>query len=497
MTADPIPLRGHAGAPDVAGDHLNAQRFLHAHGHSVRRSPELGQWFVWNGSWWEEDRLDRVLEMATGIVNDLRQWAAEATNADDFKRRSAHYQASAKAGRREALLAVAGTHPEVVVSVDQLDAHPMLLACQSGTVDLTTGEFRAADRADLITKGIGVGYDPDVGSEDFERFLATIFDGDADLIAYVQRLLGYCLTGVVAEHVLSVFFGHGANGKSVLVGVVQDLLGDFAITAPEGLIIQHGREHPERLAVLRGRRLVVSAELEEQAVLAEGMVKMLTGGDTISARQMYGHRFNFAPTHKVLLVTNHRPRVHGVDHAIWRRIRVVPFGVTIPAEDQDPTLRRRLVEEHGTAVLSWLVRGAVAWHRDGIGTAPAVDEATDDYRHSQDRLAAWLDERTVRVESVVTKAGDLYGSWKAWIGDSPGRLQDFVADLEAHGIRVESKGRNRLARGIALKVRAQEGSLQTFPIQTPTGSLSVSPHEPSSAPPLSDDELLRMFGDEG
>ena len=129
------PLRGLAGIPDVAGDHLNAQRFLITYGNKVRRSPELGRWYIWNGAWWDEDRLDRVPDMAADAIDQLREWVAEADNADEFKRRTHHYTASAKAGRRDALLSIAGTDPDVVVAVDQLDAHPMLLACRNGTVD--------------------------------------------------------------------------------------------------------------------------------------------------------------------------------------------------------------------------------------------------------------------------------------------------------------------------------------------------------------------------
>jgi putative DNA primase/helicase len=504
MSADPVPLRGHAGVPEVTGDHLNANRFLSEHGHGLRRSPELGRWFIWNGACWSEDRLDRVPALASATIDGLRPWVAEAVGVDEFKRRSAHYAASAKAGRRDALLSIVGTDPDVVVSVEQLDAHPLLLACRNGTVDLTTGDLRPADPAHLLTRGVDVDYSPDDHSARWERFIDEIFGGDLDLIAFVQRLLGYCLTGVVAEHVVPVLTGTGANGKSTLIGVVQDLLGDHAITAPEGLIIQRGYEpHPERLAVLRGRRMVVSSELEESAVLAEGVAKMLSGGDTISARELYGRRFNFRPTHKLLLVTNHRPRVHGVDVAIWRRLRVIPFRVTFPADRQDPTLRRRFVEEDAAAVMAWLVEGAVAWNREGIGDAPAVKAATHEYRQSQDTIGAWLDECTVTREGNRTKVGELFVAWCSWckqVEERPGRHQDFAKALESHGIAVESYRNNRLARGIDLLVSAREDSTGYLPISNSTGTLRVSAHESSQVqvggPLPTDAELERMFPEE-
>jgi len=442
-------------AIDISGDHLNAQRFIAEHGEFVRWAPQLGRWFEWNGAHWHEDTTEHVQHRATTTIDGLRSWAAEATDRDLFTRRSAHYGASAKGGRRDALLLLARTDPSIIVAVDQLDAHPLLLACRNGTVDLRAGDIRPARQADLLTHGIDVDYDPEARSAAWESFIATTFGGDDDLIGFVQRLLGYCMTGVVHEHVLPVFHGAGANGKSVLTGVVQDLLGDHAMTAPEGLVIRHDHEpHPERIAALRGRRLVVSNELEQRAVLAEQTVKMLTGGDTLSARELYGRRFNFTPSHKVLMVTNHRPKVRGTDHAIWRRIRLVPFETVIAAEDQDVDLRRRLVEDHGPAVLSWLVRGAVEWHREGLGSAPAVDQATERYRQGQDTFGGFLVECTIEVERAQTKVGQLWDVWRRWCersGDRPGRQGDFTVALEEHGIEIESYQNAKYVRGLGIR----------------------------------------------
>ena len=363
-------------------------------------------------------------------------------------------EASAKAGRRDALLSIAGTDPDVVVAVDQLDAHAQLLACRNGTVDLFTGELRASDPSDLLTRGVDVDYDAAADSGAWEQFVTTIFGADQELISFVQRLLGYCCTGVVHEHVLPVCTGPGANGKSTLIGVLQDILGEHAMTAPEGLVIRHDHEpHPERIAALRGRRLIVSNELEQRAVLAEQTVKMLTGGDTLSARELYGRRFNFTPTHKVLLISNHKPKVRGTDHAIWRRIRVVPFETIIPVERQDPDLRRRLVEDHSSAVLAWLVRGAVSWHTDGLGSAGVVDAATDEYKSTQDTLGAFLEECTVVVPQNRCKVGDLFNVWRQWCdrsGERPGRKQDFRSALDDHGILVESYQNAKFVIGLGI-----------------------------------------------
>lgn len=424
----------------LAGDHLNADRFLTTHGYDVKWSPELGKWFQWNGSWWSEDRLEKVVDLARQTIDSLRSWAVKAHGAEYRERRN-HYRASAKAGRALALLQVARTRPAVAVPVGDLDQHPYLLACRNGTVDLGYGGILLPDRRELLTLGIGIDYDPHARSELWEGFLATTFGGDDELIRYVQRILGYAATGAVAEHIVPVFYGGGANGKSTLVGVVQDLLGGFAITAPEGLFaVARHEPHPERIAVLRGKRLVVSYEMEQQVVLAEQLIKTITGGDRLSGRELYGRRFDFAPTHTVILITNHKPRVRGTDEAIWRRLRLVPFEHTVAPSEQDHDLRRRLVQEHGQAILAWLVRGAVSWYSQGVGECVAVNRATTSYREEEDTMAEFLAECTQRSPGSKVKVGRLWERWQAWTqasGERPGRKQTFSSALGDHGVVLE------------------------------------------------------------
>lgn len=455
MTSKPIPIRRLAEVPRLEGDHLNAQRFLESFGKVVRRSPELNCWYIWNGSWWREDRLEQIADMATTIVNELRTWVAESEGTE-FKRRSKHYTDSAKAGRRDALLKIVGSDRNVVVAVEQLDAKPLLLACRNGTVDLATGELLEADPNFLLTRGVNINFDPNATSSEWEAFLDAIFGHDQELIAFVQRLLGYCCTGAVTDHILPVWHGAGANGKSTLIGVVQRVLGGHAIAAPEGLVTLHSHQpHPERIAGLRGKRLVVSNELEANAPLAEQMVKMLTGADILSGRELYGRRFNFTPSHKVLLVSNHKPRIRGNDHAIWRRVILVPFDTIIPADRQDSDLGNRLVGEHGAAVLTWLVRGAVEWNRHGLGSASAVKTATAAYRDSEDSFAEFLAERTIRVERLKTKVGDVYEVWKRWCektGERPGRTSTLRTALEEHGFQIETYKNAKLVVGLEIAV---------------------------------------------
>jgi putative DNA primase/helicase len=466
-----IAKSGRVEEIDEAGDHLNAARFLQEHGHKVRWSPEMGRWFVWNGSWWEEDRLELAQQLATETIAGLRSWVGEAKSDSEFKTRTRHYDASTRSGRRDGLLAIARTDRSLVVAVEQLDRAPHLLACLNGVVDLRTGELSPAAADQLITRGVALDYDPEARSATWDQYLDTVFAGNADTISYLQTLMGYAVTGEVGEHLLPDFYGTGANGKSTLITAITEVLREHAAIAPEGLLVEQRHEqHPERLAMLRGRRLVVSLELERRAVLAEGLVKSITGGDRISARFLYGQRFDFQPVHTVVLVTNHLPRVRGTDEAIWRRLRVVPFAVTIPPEDRIPDFGKLLAELHGQAILAWLVAGAVDYYRHGLQEAEQVRQATFDYRQHEDVVARFLDECTIQITGR-TKVKSLREAWVDWAktaGTPIGRDQDFTDQLEAHGVELTTYQGARFASRVGLLSKS------------PGGGDLVTPRDPSA-----------------
>ena len=507
--------RGKAAAAqetiDRAGDALNAERFLDEHGDGVRYAPEMSRWFVWNDSWWTEDRLELVQEKAKETIDGLRAWVGEARSPEEFKRRAKHYADSTRSGRRDGLLTTARTDRAIAVSVAQLDRHPHLLACRNGTINLRTGELKPADPAHLITRGVDLDYDPDAFSETWQGFLETIMDGNTEMIAYLQSLSGYAITGEVGEHLLPDFYGTGANGKSTFVTAVTGVVGEHAAIAPEGLLIEQKHEqHPERLAMLRGRRLVVSLELEAKSTLAEGLVKQLTGGDRISARYLYGQRFDFEPTHTVVLVTNHLPKVRGTDEAIWRRLRVVPFTVTIPANDRIPGFGTLLAEVHGQAILSWLVQGAGRYYREGLVEAEQVRRASFDYRQREDVLAQFLAQCTLEIAGR-TKVKALRLAWVDWAksnGVPVGRDQDFTQQLEAHGLELESYQGARFACRVGLLVKnpghddlvtprdPSAGNSSHPPTREEVGGRGLTrPHEADETavqPPFADDELEQL-----
>jgi len=249
----------------------------------------------------------------------------------------------------------------------------------------------------------------------FEKFLKRIFAGKKELIAYVQRSLGASLTGIVREQVLNIWWGGGANGKTVLRETVLSVLGDYGQAArAETLMVKRGDSIPSDVARLAGARFVGAIEAEEGHRLAESLVKQMTGQDRMLARFMYKDFFEFKPVFKLFLITNHKPSIRGTDHAIWRRIHLLPFEVVIPDDEQDPELIEKLWQE-SSGILAWLVRGCAAWQKEGLSPPPEVQAATEDYRRTEDILGQFQEESCVDRERENTEATFLYQVYKWWM----------------------------------------------------------------------------------
>jgi putative DNA primase/helicase len=314
---------------------------------------------------------------------------------------------------------MARSEPGMDIAPDALDCDAWALNVENGTLDLRTGDLREHRREDYCTKLAPVGYDAAALAPTWLAFLNRIFRGNASLIDFMQRLAGYCLTADVGEQVLPIFHGVGANGKSTLLGALLELLGpDYsAKLAPEVVLLRRGESHPTGATDLFGRRMVCVVETDAGKRLAEATIKDLTGGDAIRARRMREDYWQFRPTHKIVMATNHRPAVRGTDHALWRRLRLVPFGEIIGPDEQDRQLPDKLRAEL-PGILAWAVRGCKQWLAQGLGEPPEVTAATDEYRDTQDLLGAFIAERCFIGPNLRTKAGDLYASYVGWCKDT-------------------------------------------------------------------------------
>ncbi len=447
--------------PTVSGhpptDLGNARRFVDRYHGDLRYVPERDRWLAWDGTRWAPDRSNRHLGLACEIPRLVLGEAQGATPAarPELTRWALTSEAAA---RINAAVALAKADPRVVVTPERLDAHPDLLNTPGGTIDLRTGEVRRHDPDELHTKSTGVA----VGccgrpAPRWLAFLERILP-EPDVRAFVQRALGYSATASVAEQVLFVCHGPGANGKSTLFNVVRSVLGDYAHqAAPDLLLAKHSDSHPTEVAELAARRFVVATETSEGRRLDDALVKRLTGGDPVSARLMRQDFFTFTPTHKLWLGCNHLPRVADPSAAMWRRIRLVPFAVSIPPEDREQDLDHHLVEEEGPEILRWLVDGCLLWRRHGLAPPGDVELATEAYRQGEDHVEQALNDVLADPASSPWAAEgwesskalmDAYSEWCE--GNSVPERQRISA--KALGQRLEARGAMADRKKVAGKV---------------------------------------------
>jgi putative DNA primase/helicase len=442
-SAPPGP-NGHGGGHPPERFNLtdlgNAERFVARHGRDVRYCYPWAKWLVWTGARWERDEAGKVHRLAKETVRSIYGEAAAAEDEDRRKALAQHATRSEAESKIRAMLELAKS--EVPVSPDELDADPWLLNAPNGTVDLRTGELRAHRREDLLTKMVGTDYDPEAPAAAWGAFLERVLPGE-DLRTYVQRSVGNSATGDTSEQVMFINHGVGANGKSTFQEVVSATLGDYAMRTPtETLLAKRVGGVPNDVARLKGARFVAASETEEGRRLAESLVKDLTGQDTISARYMRAEWFDFKPTHKLWLSTNHKPEIRGTDNAIWRRIRLIPWSVTIPPAQRDHKLSEKLCAEL-PGILAWIVQGCLAWRREGLRAPNEVRQATREYKAEMDLLAGFLDDCCVVHRNAEVGATDLYNAYKGWAETSGERVETqrkFGTRLAERGFAKEKIG---------------------------------------------------------
>ena len=402
-----------------------------------------GRWLVWDGQRWRtEDTL-----AATDLIRSVcRQAAVRADNP----KVAAKLASASTVGGVERLTRADRRH---AATTDEWDADPWLLNTPGGVVDLKTGRKRANDRADRMTKITTA--TPGGDCPQWMAFLSDITGGDVDLQAYLQRMVGYCLTGVTSAHALFFLYGTGANGKSVFANVISTILGDYAATASMDTFVEtRGDRHPTDLAGLRGARFVTAIETEQGRRLNESKVKAITGGDKISARFMRQDFFEYTPQFKPVIVGNHKPAIRNIDEAMKRRMHMIPFTVTIPPEKRDGRLTEKLLAERD-GILAWAVAGCLAWQRDGLKPPACVVSATEEYFEAEDALGRWLDERCVREPNAKSLTAELFTDWKQWAesaGEFIGAQRRFSDLLITRGIEKWRNGMGvRGFQGIGLK----------------------------------------------
>lgn len=405
--------------PLTAANHTdlgNAECLETLHGGKLRFCHTRKKWLLWAGSHWKVDPNGEATRLARETAR--ARYLAAVDIADEKARIALAKWAtgSENQGRIKATLEAGQSLAALATTIDLWDADPDLLATPDGaTINLAEGRARQPRQSDYLSLASGATYEPDADCPRWRQFLHEVFSGDQELIAYIQRAVGYSLTGHTHEQKLFICYGTGANGKSVFLDVLSWLAGDFHAAASFSTFDADNRNDGKNddLAALKGKRLVTIIETDEDRRLAEARVKALTGQDAISARFLYGDFFTFRPCAKFWVAVNHRPGVHGTDNGIWRRLQLIPFRQTFTGDRLDAKLSAKLRAE-AAGILNWAIEGAKLWHAHGLGACAAVDNATASYRKESDILGAWIDENCILHATLKTEAKELYSSYRLW-----------------------------------------------------------------------------------
>jgi len=418
----------------------NAERLVHWYGKDLRFCSQWGRWINWNGWKWVVDETGgaRVHQLALETVRRIQKEATECTDSDRRKALGEWGFKCESKSRIDNMVSMASKMPGIPVMSSELDSHPWLLNLRNGVYDLRNSQLLMHERALLLTRGIDVDYEETALCPLWQSFLIRTLAEDADLLKFVWKAVGYSLTGDTSEQCFFFLHGNtGNNGKSTFIETLLMLFGDYARQTPtETLMAKIGDSGISNdIARLKDARLVAAPETEDGKRLNEGLVKRLTGGDTITARFMHQEFFEFKPQFKVWMTGNHRPEIRGTDDAIWRRVVLIPFQVTIPKEERNPNLKDELLEEL-PGILNWAIKGFKAWKNDRLGRPGAIEEAIGGYRTSQDKLGAFLEEATEQDENYRVKAGDLYRAYQNWAkvsGEYPLSLTKFGNAMRERG----------------------------------------------------------------
>jgi len=403
---------------DDLTDTGNAKRLKIKYGDRLRWVKEWG-WLWYDGKRWIIDDLQKRVIYAKNIGRDIAIEATKASGPGQEEYARKLFQLSHKtlnSGGIKSMLDVAES--ELPATTKQFDKHKYWFSVQNGVIDLQTGAIAKHRPKQYITKLSGATFDPSAICPRWTLFLSEIFEGNQELIDFIQRSIGYTLTGDTGAQCFFFLYGMGANGKSTFTRIIQDLLGDYSMkTRAETLMRERNSSIPEEVAQLAGVRFMLAAELGEGQRLNEGLVKDLTGGDMLRARRLYHNSFEFVPFCKAWIYGNHKPTISGTDEGIWRRVKMIPFKVTFSEDDRDPNLIEKLQGEL-SGILNWALEGCAEYMKNGLQTPAIVEAETEEYRKDQDILGGFLSDCCVEDPAISVTSKDLYDVYKDWADEN-------------------------------------------------------------------------------
>jgi len=414
----------------------NAERLAHHYSDQLKYCHPWSKWVVWDGVKWSEDATGKINQLAKKTVRKIYDEAKQMQDDDKRRAIAKHAISSESNGRIKSMVSLAQS--ELPVRPEIFDQNRFLLNCKNGTIDLSTGKLNPHDKNNFITKVAPVVYDPSATCPQWEKFLNRIMDNNQDLIRFLQQAIGYSLTGDVSEQCFFIFWGAGSNGKTTFIRAISNILGDYSQHTPiDTLTIKTKGAASNDVARLKGSRFVTAAESEKGNRLAENLIKQLTGDDTISARFLYQETFEFEAEHKIFLATNNKPIIAGNDHAIWRRIRLIPFQVTITEEEKDRRLPEKLKAEY-SGILNWAIKGCLEWQQnpDGLGIPAEVLQATKEYRNEMDSLNNFIKECCIERQDLNVPSKNMYHAYAKYCEENA----EYQLKQASFGRKLKEKG---------------------------------------------------------
>ncbi len=436
-------------------DITNRDYFLKAYGDVIRYCITWNKFLYWNGTNWEVDNRGRVEEKVVDFIHQMYRGLRiinDKVLAAAFEK---HLIKSESLRRIQAIIGLLKMSGSIKTEDWELDTDIYLFNIEGLTLNLKNGKAKEPSIKNLITKKSRFIYNRDAECPTWNLFLLQIFNKDMQLIRFIQKAMGYALSGDVSEQCLFILWGTGANGKSTFLNVLQYLFGDYACSTMIETFMKKNSEQSNDLARLKGARLVTTSEVEQGKPLSESLIKQITGEDELTARFLYGKYFSFKPTFKIFMATNHKPRIRGVDNGIWRRIKMIPFTVTIPPEQRDKKLTEKLIAEN-SGILNWLIQGYSIWRKEGLEEPKVIKEANTEYRMDMDVVGSFVNDC---IEFDATQKWRLnntllYQTYMRWCSKNNERIQSqkwLTMRLSEKGFKKLLTNGERVWIGLILK----------------------------------------------
>lgn len=393
----------------------NAERFVAMYKDSIKYCAIYKKWFIWNGKFWEQDDTGKIITYAISCIRNIINDANLLPEGDKRKAMIHHSLKSESSGKLRAMLEIASGMQAITIRSEDMDKNPWLLNCENGTINLKTGKLQEHSASDFITKMCSAKYDPNCAIPLWTQLLEKVTTGDMQMQRYIQKALGYALTGDTSEQALFILYGTGSNGKSTLLNVFSELMATYAQSTPSDTFMLKKNEAVNNdIARLKGARFVSAIEMEENKRMAESIVKSMTGGDKLVTRFLYGEFFEYVPQFKVFLAVNHKPVIRDTTNSIWRRIKLIPFEATFTEQERDKNFPARIMATELPGILAWAVQGCLMWQHEGLTMPDYVSEATRQYKDEMDSFTIFFTECCEEKENARTSNKLLRAKYDEW-----------------------------------------------------------------------------------